>query len=140
MSVHYTLYQTTLHCILEDRCVLIFALKVLGFDGKKSISNIHLQNGKWLSEKKRKCSFSTALYCFKFWLLQWTKFSVNCKCHALWVKNQRLKNLAKTPTGFVLHTTQTTNQELHMKLHLQRFYHNSTTILYFIILIIHNFS
>ena len=36
MSGQFTLYQTTLHCILEDSCLLIFRLKFLGFYGKKN--------------------------------------------------------------------------------------------------------
>jgi hypothetical protein len=41
---------------------LDFMLKVLCFDGRKCTSNTHLQSEKWLSEKKRKCSFSAAVY------------------------------------------------------------------------------
>jgi len=105
MSGHFTLYQTTLHCILRDSHLLTFMLEVLNVDGRKSTSNIHLQIGKWQSEKKRKCSFTAAMYYFTFWLPQWTKFSsVSCKCHALCLENQRLKNLATAPTRFWLHT------------------------------------
>jgi hypothetical protein len=105
MSGHFTLYQTTLHCILRDSYLLTFTLKFLNFDGRKSTSNIHLQIGKWQSDKKRKCSYTAAMYYFTFWLPQWTKLSsVSCKCHALCLENQRLKNLATAPTRFWLHT------------------------------------
>jgi hypothetical protein len=135
MSGHFTLYQTTLHCILRDSYLLIFTLKVLNFDGRKSTSNIHLQIGKWLSERKRKCSFTAAMYYFTFWLPQWTKFSsVSCKCHALCLENQRLKNLATAPARFWLvcmHAcvrAHTSSQEFHMQPHLQTFYHNNTLL------------
>jgi hypothetical protein len=73
------------------------------------------------------------VYYSTFWLIWWTKFSsVSCKCIALWVENQRLKNLTKAPTRFVLHTTHT-HTHLHLpQKHLTRNYICNHIYQYFI--------